>query len=138
MTLSSAKKRISEKKLQPGEKMREIRLALGLSIADFASRIKASHDRVTSWEAGRRKLQSWAIENIYRQFSSVNKDYLEGDSHEMFIEDRKNIPCLRCRTVAETATDEEKRKVLFHLLDAFEIVARRGIEQKNKKEKMQN
>lgn len=43
-------------RMTPGQKIREIRKARGLTAVQLADRIGVSHDLVSSWEQGRRRI----------------------------------------------------------------------------------
>lgn len=67
------------------EKIKEIRLALGLTLEDFGSRLGVARSTISNIEAGRKNTTQRMMNDICREFH-VNPDYLAGTSEEMFLE----------------------------------------------------
>ena len=68
-----------------GERIKEIRKALGLTLDKFGERVGVKKSALSSLENGRTNLTDQLARSICREYN-VNPDYLAGTSEEMFIE----------------------------------------------------
>lgn len=68
-----------------GERIKEIRKALGLTLDKFGERVGVKKSALSSLENGRTNLTDQLARSICREYN-VNPDYLSGSSEEMFIE----------------------------------------------------
>lgn len=68
-----------------GERIKEVRKALGLTLDKFGERVGVKKSGLSSLENGRTNLTDQLALSICREFN-VNPDYLSGESEEMFLE----------------------------------------------------
>lgn len=68
-----------------GERIKEIRKALGLTLDKFGERIGVKKSALSSLENGRTNLTDQLALSICREYN-VNPDFLSGVSDQMFIE----------------------------------------------------
>ena len=68
-----------------GERIKEVRKALGLPLDRFGERIGVKKSALSKVENGLNGLSGQLATSICREFN-VNPDYLAGESEEMFIE----------------------------------------------------
>ena len=66
-----------------GERIKELRKALGLTQQEFADRIKVKRNTVATYEMGRSTPSDAAISLICREFN-VNENWLRNGNGEMF------------------------------------------------------
>lgn len=68
-----------------GERIKELRKALGLTQKEFADRIKVKRNTVATYEMGRSTPSDAAISLICREFN-VNENWLRTGEGQMFIQ----------------------------------------------------
>lgn len=68
-----------------GERIKELRKALGLTQQEFANRIKVKRNTVATYEMGRSTPSDAAISLICREFN-VNENWLRTGEGQMFIQ----------------------------------------------------
>lgn len=68
-----------------GERIKELRKALGLTQQEFADRIKVKRNTVATYEMGRSTPSDAAISLICREFN-VNENWLRTGEGQMFIQ----------------------------------------------------
>lgn len=68
-----------------GERIKEIRKALSLTLDKFGERVGVKKSALSSLENGRTNLTDQLALSICREYN-VNPDYLAGTSEEMFLE----------------------------------------------------
>lgn len=68
-----------------GERIKELRKALGLTQQEFADRIKVKRNTVATYEMGRSTPSDAAISLICREFN-VNENWLRTGDGQMFIQ----------------------------------------------------
>lgn len=68
-----------------GDRVSELRKALGLSQEEFGSKLGLVRSAISSYEGGRRNLSEQSIKSICREFN-VNYNWLISGDGEMFIE----------------------------------------------------
>lgn len=68
-----------------GERIKELRKALGITQQEFADKIKVSRNNVAGYEAGTRNPSDAVISLICREFS-VNEEWLRNGTGEMIHE----------------------------------------------------
>jgi transcriptional regulator with XRE-family HTH domain len=71
-----------------GNKIKEIRLSLGLSQADFSSKIGVRQGYLSEIESGKKTPGSKVILSLKRSFPEINIDFIVGEG-EMYQEDEK-------------------------------------------------
>ena len=67
-----------------GERIKELRKALGINQTDFAARLGSVQNTITGYETGRRIPSNQVIASICREFR-VNEEWLRTGAGEMFI-----------------------------------------------------
>ena len=67
-----------------GERIKEVRKALGMNQTDFAARLGSVQNTITGYETGRRVPSNQVIASICREFR-VSEDWLRTGAGEMFI-----------------------------------------------------
>lgn len=68
-----------------GERIKEIRKALGLTLDKFGERVGVKKSALSSLENGRTNLTDQLALSICREYN-VNPEYLSGDSDQMFLQ----------------------------------------------------
>ena len=68
-----------------GERIKEIRKALSLTLDKFGERVGVKKSALSSLENGRTNLTDQLALSICREFN-VNPEYLSGESEDMFLE----------------------------------------------------
>ena len=66
------------------ERLKELRLALGLTSEEFARRIQVTRSSISNFEHGRRMMSSRTIFSICREFG-VNENWLRYGTGNMFV-----------------------------------------------------
>ena len=98
-----------------GERLRELRKALGLSGEKFGERIGIGRSAVSNLEAGRNNLTEQMILAICREFD-VNENWLRTGEGEMFIKlDREMEIARLTRDLLLEEEDSFKNKVVTAL-----------------------
>ena len=67
-----------------GERIKEVRKALGMNQTDFAARLGSVQNTITGYETGRRVPSNQVIASICREFR-VNEDWLRTGAGDMFV-----------------------------------------------------
>jgi transcriptional regulator with XRE-family HTH domain len=67
-----------------GERIKEVRKALGINQTDFAARLGSVQNTITGYETGRRVPSNQVIASICREFR-VNEEWLRTGAGEMFV-----------------------------------------------------
>lgn len=67
------------------ERIKNIRLALNMTMEEFGSRLNVARSTISNIESGRKNVSQRTCSDICREFN-VNPDYLSGESEEMFLE----------------------------------------------------
>ena len=67
-----------------GERIKEVRKALGMNQTDFAARLGSVQNTITGYETGRRVPSNQVIASICREFR-VSEDWLRSGTGEMFV-----------------------------------------------------
>lgn len=67
-----------------GERIKEVRKALGMNQTDFAARLGSVQNTITGYETGRRVPSNQVIASICREFR-VNEEWLRTGAGEMFV-----------------------------------------------------
>ena len=67
-----------------GERIKEVRKALGMNQTDFAARLGSVQNTITGYETGRRVPSNQVIASICREFR-VSEDWLRTGAGEMFV-----------------------------------------------------
>lgn len=67
-----------------GERIKEVRKALGINQTDFAARLGSVQNTITGYETGRRVPSNQVIASICREFR-VNEEWLRTGAGKMFV-----------------------------------------------------
>lgn len=67
------------------ERIKNVRLELGLTMEEFGSRLNVARSTISNIESGRKNVSQRTINDICREFN-VNPEYLSGESEDMFLE----------------------------------------------------
>ena len=67
-----------------GERIKEVRKALGMNQTDFAARLGSVQNTITGYETWRRVPSNQVIASICREFR-VNEEWLRTGAGEMFV-----------------------------------------------------
>ena len=67
-----------------GERIKEVRKALGINQTDFAARLGSVQNTITGYETGRRVPSNQVIASICREFR-VNEEWLRTGAGDMFV-----------------------------------------------------
>ena len=95
------------------ERLREIRLATGLSQTKFAARVAVSHSYIADMEKGKKPINERIIRLIAAEFS-VNLDWFRTGKGEMFDE-QYDIQVSEAVNIVKTL-DAENRELAVELL----------------------
>ena len=94
-----------------GERIKELRKALGLTQQEFAKRIGSVQNTITGYETGRRIPSSQVISLISREFN-VNETWLRTGEGEMFVQLSKEYQLLEWAGKA-LSSDPDSFKIRF-------------------------
>ena len=109
-----------------GERIKEVRKALGMNQTDFAARLGSVQNTITGYETGRRVPSNQVIASICREFR-VNEDWLRTGAGEMFVPTPASIVdelaeeyhlCPEAQAMVEKfiALDEETQLAVFDFM----------------------
>lgn len=101
-----------------GERIKEIRKALGLTLDKFGERVGVKKSALSSLENGRTNLTDQLALSICREFH-VNPEYLSGESEEMFLKLSKSDQLTSFFGDVLRAEDESFKKRFIAMLAEF-------------------
>lgn len=101
-----------------GERIKEIRKALGLTLDKFGERVGVKKSALSSLENGRSNLTDQLAISICREFH-VNPEYLSGESEEMFLKLSKSDQLTSFFGDVLRAEDESFKKRFIAMLAEF-------------------
>lgn len=96
-----------------GERIKELRKALGLNQADFGNRIGLKQGSIAGYEIGARTPLDAVITSICREFN-VNETWLRTGEGDMFNEDDTGVDLV---TRAMMGQSENKKRLLRIIAD---------------------
>ncbi len=126
-----------------GERIKELRKALGLTQQEFADRIKVKRNTVATYEMGRSTPSDAAISLICREFN-VNENWLRTGEGQMFIQVSRDEEIaafigdvlsaetgdFRCRLISVLARlDTDQWELLEHIAEELAQIEKEGAEQ---------
>lgn len=97
------------------KKIKEIRKALNMTQAEFASKLDITQAQVSSLEKGTRKLNSRTIKDICREFD-INEKYLTDEHEEMFIKQVQDNELIDVIKDCYNSLNEDEKKTVNKLL----------------------
>ena len=126
-----------------GERIKELRKALGLTQQEFADRIKVKRNTVATYEMGRSTPSDAAISLICREFN-VNENWLRTGEGQMFIQVSRDAEIaafigdvlsgetgdFRRRLISVLARlDTDQWELLEHIAEELAQIEKEGAEQ---------
>ena len=94
-------------------RIKELRVALGMTLEEFGSRIRVTRAAVSKWENGDRGVADSMIVSICREFG-VNEQWLRTGEGEMFTQTRATV---LDQLASEYNLDKEQVAIIESFLD---------------------
>lgn len=94
-----------------GERIKELRKALGLNQTDFGNRIGLKQGSIAGYEIGARTPLDTVVTSICREFN-VNEVWLRTGEGDMFVEDDVGINLVTRAMMGQS----ENKKLLLHII----------------------